>query len=258
VAQAQKARCRRLSALPGRLLQKIHEGPRNSLGERIKAPAGAAVREHADNTASGYPYDGGFMAPTGIPAGIIGTPTATPGFLYNFLNSWLSTPDPSFNPLSFDLDKDTGRLNKDTPLVSYSTSTDISKFRNRGGKIIWYNGVSDPMVPVERTIAYFDALTAKNGGAAETEKFARLYLIPNMGHCRGGPGTDQFDMLTPLVAWVEQGTAPDRIITSGANFTPAPATRSRPLCPYPQEVRYVGPAGGDLAHAANYGCVAPK
>jgi feruloyl esterase len=59
-------------------------------------------------------------------------------------------------------------------------------------------------------------------------------------------------------AWVEQGTAPDRIIASGTNFTSAPATRSRPLCPYPQEVRYVGAADGDLADAANYGCVAPK
>jgi feruloyl esterase len=79
-----------------------------------------------------------------------------------------------------------------------------------------------------------------------------------MGHCRGGPGTDQFDMLTPLVSWVEEGTAPDRIIASGANFSSPPAARSRPLCPYPQEARYVGPADGNLADASNYGCVARK
>lgn len=243
-------------------VKKINEGPRSSLGEPIKAPAGAAVREHADNAAFGYAYDGGFMTPTGIPAGKIGTPTATPiDFalgLRNFPYIWLSPPNPGFNPLNFDFDKDLDRLNKDTPYVSYSTVTDISKFRNRGGKIIWYHGVSDPLPPVEGTIAYFDALTANNGGATETDKFARLYLIPNMGHCRGGPGTDLFDMLTPLVAWVEQGTAPDRIIASGTNFTAAPATRNRPLCPYPQEARYIGPADGDLAVASNYGCVAPK
>ena len=80
-----------------------------------------------------------------------------------------------------------------------------------------------------------------------------------MGHCRGGPATDQFDMLTPpLVSWVEQGTAPDRIIASGTRFTSSPTTRSRPLCPYPQETRYVGPAGGDLGAATNYTCVAPS
>jgi feruloyl esterase len=61
-----------------------------------------------------------------------------------------------------------------------------------------------------------------------------------------------------LVAWVEHGTAPDRIIASGTRFASPPATRSRPLCPYPQETRYVGPAGGDLGAAANYACVAPS
>jgi feruloyl esterase len=189
----------------------IHQGPRNSIGERIKAPAGAAARDVADNTAFGYAYDGGFMAPAGIPAGKIGTPTTAPVDyrlrLRSFSFAWLSPPDPGFNP------------------------------RKR----------SPP--PVDGTIAYFDALTAKNGGTTETEKFARLYLIPNMGHCRGGPGTDQFDMLTPLVSWVEQGAALDRIIALGTNFSSPPAARSPPLCPYPQEARYVGPADGDLAAA---------
>jgi hypothetical protein len=89
------------------------------------APAGAAVREHADNAAFGYAYDGGFMAPTGIPAGKIGTPTATPiDFtlgLRNFPYIWVSPPDPGFVPLSFDFDKDLGRLNKDTPFTDDST-----------------------------------------------------------------------------------------------------------------------------------------
>src|SRR5258708_25966532 len=97
-----------------------------------------------------------------------------------------------------------GRLNNNTPRVSYSISTDISKFRDRGGKIIWFHGASDPLPPVEGTIAYFDALTAKNGGAAETEKFARLYLIPNMCHCRGGPRTDRCGTLISLLWCGEQ------------------------------------------------------
>jgi feruloyl esterase len=109
---------------------------------------------------------------------------------------------------------------------------------------------------VQGTITYYDALAARNGGPDETATFARLFLVPNMGHCRGGPATDQFDMLSPLVAWVEHGTAPDRIIASGTRFASPPATRSRPLCPYPQETRYVGPTGGDLGAAVNYACVA--
>jgi feruloyl esterase len=65
-------------------------------------------------------------------------------------------------------------------------------------------------------------------------------------------------MLTPLVTWVEQGNAPDKIVASGTRFTLPPTTRSRPLCPYPQEVRYTGSAGGDLGAASNYACMVPK
>ena len=146
----------------------------------------------------------------------------------------------------------------DQPLVTYSTSLDISKFKNRGGKIIWYHGVSDPGPPSLGTIEYYEELAARNGGIEETKSFARLFLVPNMGHCRGGPATDQFDMLTPLVAWVEHGAAPEAITATGTSFTVAPARRSRPLCPYPQQVRYTGAPGGDLSVASNYACVMPK
>jgi feruloyl esterase len=111
---------------------------------------------------------------------------------------------------------------------------------------------------VHGTIEYYKQLAARNGGLQETQAFARLFLVPNMGHCRGGPATDQFDMLTPLVTWVEQGNAPDKIVASGTRFTSPPTTRSRPLCPYPQEARYTGAAGSDLGAAANYACMVPK
>jgi hypothetical protein len=243
-------------------VKKTNQGPRNALGQPIKAPAATAVREHADNTVFGYAYDGGFMAATGIPSRKIGTPTAPPGDFTLGLGQipyvWLSPANPGADPLRFDFDKDIGSLNKSTPLVTFSASTDITKFRDRGGKIIWYHGVSDPGPPVQGTIAYYDALAARNGGRDQTAIFARLFLVPNMGHCRGGSATDEFDMLTPLVAWVEHGTAPDRIIASGTRFASPPATRSRPLCPYPQETRYVGPAGGDLGAATNYACAGPS
>jgi feruloyl esterase len=243
-------------------VKKINQGPRNSLGQPIKVPAATAARDHADNTVVGYAYDGGFMTPTGIPSRKIGTPTTPPGDFTLGLGQipyiWLSPANPGADPLRFDFDKDIGNVNKSTPLVTYSASTDISKFKNRGGKIIWYHGASDPGPPVQATIAYYNALTARNGGPEQTAAFARLFVVPNMGHCRGGPATDQFDMLTPLVSWVEQGTAPDHVIASGTRFTSSPATRSRPLCPYPQETRYVGPAGGDIGAATNYACVGPK
>jgi feruloyl esterase len=90
----------------------------------------------------------------------------------------------------------------------------------------------------------------------------KLYLVPNMGHCGGNAATDRFDMLTPMVNWIENGVAPESAVASGTNFsstlgtlTGLPTTRSRPLCPYPQTLRYTGTAGGDISIASNYTCV---
>jgi tannase/feruloyl esterase len=243
-------------------VKRINQGPRNSIGQAIRAPAGARAHAPANANVFGYPYDGGFMAPAGIPSRKIGTPTSTPGDfalgLGHFSYYWMTPVNPSFNPLSFDFDKDAASLRDNSPLVTTSTSTDLSRFRDRGGKIIWYHGVSDPGPPVLGTIAYYQDLVAKNKDLAETKKFARLFLVPNMGHCRGGPATDQFDVLTPLVSWVEKGVAPDQIVASGTRFTTAPTTRSRPLCPYPEQVRYTGAPGGDLGGASNYVCRMPQ
>ena len=84
-----------------------------------------------------------------------------------------------------------------------------------------------------------------------------------MNHCSRGPATDQFDLLTPLVDWVEQGRAPQAVVASargagnagGVNAdVPAgwSATRTRPLCPYPQVARYNG--SGSLDDAASFSC----
>jgi pimeloyl-ACP methyl ester carboxylesterase len=240
-------------------IKKINEGPRNSLGDVIRSPAGAVVKDHADNTARGYAYDGGYMTPSGLPPRKIGTATSTPGDFRLGLGQipygWISPPDSGFDPLTFNFDTDVARLNKVSPVVTYSTSLDIRKFQQRNGKIVWYHGLSDPGPPAIGTIEYYKEMAMRNDGIENTMKFARLFLIPNMGHCGGGAATDQFDVLTPLVDWVEKGVAPDAIIASGTNFTTSPTTRSRPLCPYPQEARYVGRPGIGLSAATNYRCV---
>ncbi|MBM94702.1 MAG: tannase/feruloyl esterase family alpha/beta hydrolase [Oceanospirillaceae bacterium] len=140
------------------------------------------------------------------------------------------------------------------------TPEDMSAVKNRGAKIIAYHGVSDAIFSVDDTAAWYDALSETTGDA---EAFARFYPIPGMGHCRGGVSVDQFDMLTPLIAWVEQGEAPDSILASargvdnigGANDE-LPASwsdeRTRPLCPYPQVARYKGE--GDIEDASSFEC----
>jgi len=97
-----------------------------------------------------------------------------------------------------------------------------------------------------------------HGGLDHAANFMNLYLIPNMGHCGGNAATDRFDMLAPMVDWVENKVAPDTIAASGTNFlstlgtlTGLPTTRSRPLCPFPKTLRYIS---GDMALATSYAC----
>jgi hypothetical protein len=111
------------------------------------------------------------------------------------------------------------------------------------------------------TMAWYDGLRNANGGDASN--FARLFPVPGMSHCNIGPSTDQIDPVSAIVAWVEQGRAPDKLIGTargpgnpgGAN-SEVPAdwapNRTRPLCPYPQVARYNG--SGSLEDAASFSC----
>ncbi len=138
---------------------------------------------------------------------------------------------------------------------------DLGTVRNRGGKIIVYHGTSDSSASSDDTLAWYRRVDARNQGAASN--FARLFLVPGMNHCQGGPAADQFDLLTPLVRWVEDGAAPERVVATvrgpgnagGANpDVPAgwAADRSRPLCAWPKAARYQG--SGSPERAENFAC----
>ena len=130
-----------------------------------------------------------------------------------------------------------------------ATATKLSTFFARGGKHIYYHGVSDPWFSAMDTVAYYENMTAANGGRETVEQSSRVFLVPGMGHCAGGVQTlDSFDMLDPIVSWVENGVAPDSVVATG-NSMPGV---SRPLCPYPQHPHYKG--SGDMNDAASFEC----
>lgn len=91
-------------------------------------------------------------------------------------------------------------------------------------------------------------------GLANTQTFYRLFMVPGMWHCGGGPGATTFDMLEPINHWVEQGTAPERVIASHQEN--GKVQRTRPLCPYPMEAQWQGLGSTD--DAANFVCALPK
>ncbi len=140
--------------------------------------------------------------------------------------------------------------------------TNLAALKNRGAKVMVYHGVSDAIFSVDDTTAWYEGLRAANGGDASS--FARFYRVPGMGHCAVGPSTDQFDMLTPLVNWVERGRAPDRVVAhargagnaASVNLDVPPTwspNRSRPLCPYPKVARLKAGAT-DLETADSFSC----
>jgi hypothetical protein len=148
--------------------------------------------------------------------------------------------------------------------VLNSIDTDLTRFRAHGGKLIQYHGFSDPEVPPKTSIKYYESVVKFPSGSSaasskpesrkQTQEYYRLFMVPGMNHCSGGPGANVFDMLTPLVQWVEQDVAPDSVVaTHYVNNTPAQGVAfTRPLCPYPQEAEYKGT--GDTNDAASFVC----
>jgi len=131
---------------------------------------------------------------------------------------------------------------------SYSW-VNLNSFSSHGGKLIFYNGVSDPWFSAKDTIDYYERMTAANGGASKVKDWSRLFLVPGMGHCGGGSATlDNFDMLTAAVNWVEKNQAPESVMATGRSFP----GRGRPLCAYPEHAQYNG--SGDPEDGTNYSC----
>lgn len=163
--------------------------------------------------------------------------------------------------LNFNIDDTEALISATTPLYTESAksfglanSGDIDAFRARGGKMLVYHGSADSSHNHNDTARWVRAIDERAGGRGADS--VRYFIVPGMNHCSGGPGMDRFDMLGPLVDWVERGQAPDRILASASQpgyF--GVAARSRPLCVYPAWARYNG--SGDINDAANFSCVAP-
>jgi pimeloyl-ACP methyl ester carboxylesterase len=161
--------------------------------------------------------------------------------------------------LSFSMDDDAPKIFADTRLYResafefmFSSGTDYRKFRAKGNKLLVYTGGADPVFSANYHLKWYRKLVAHNDGLERTQKFARLFVVPGMNHCAGGPSTSQFDAFAALVKWVENDEEPDSILaTAPPQGTPWPG-RTRPLCPYPAIARYKG--AGDINAADSFEC----
>lgn len=128
-------------------------------------------------------------------------------------------------------------------------SPDLDRFRRHGGKMIVPHGASDPVFSINDTLAWRDEVNARYRGDADS--VVRVFPVPGMSHCFGGPATGEFDAFGALVNWVEKGRAPQSILAKAAPDTPWPG-RTRPLCPFPKIARYRGT--GSLERAESFEC----
>jgi len=234
-----------------------------------------ATKANGEGFYASFPFDSGiggggipfweFTAPLALDSGAVGVIFKVPPSMLAFANG------PAFT-LGLDIDTTLAELfatdatytESSMSFMTPPNATDMNDVRGRGAKILVYHGVSDPIFSVADTESWFRGVDRSSGGNAED--FVRLYRVPGMGHCSGGPTADQADFLTPLVDWVEHGKTPDEIVATargagnpGGVNPEVPASwspnRTRPLCPFPSVARYKG--HGNVEQASSWSCREP-
>ncbi|TLV03353.1 tannase/feruloyl esterase family alpha/beta hydrolase [Dyadobacter luticola] len=207
-------------------LKKLYQGPVNPrTGERIYTP----IPLGSENSSAGVEMQQ--------------NPDASPKSLF-YQYKWAFGNE--FDYKTFDFDKDQDKLDAQLGQILNANNTDLSPLKRRGGKILMYAGMADPLVPYQDAVSYYDRVVAAQGSLEKTQDFFRFFLVPGMAHCGGGPGlNDCGDMLSALIKWEEEGTAPQQLMgTAFVDANPKNAVRfKRPLFPYPELPVY---QGGDV------------
>ena len=163
------------------------------------------------------------------------------------LAQYFMTPhNPNFDVLQFDFDKDVKKVDPISG-INDADETDLSTFRARGGKMIIFEGVSDPVFSAHDLRDWYNQL---NQDMSDVNGFARIFMIPGMNHCGGGPALENIDPLTALEQWMEQGNAPAFLLGKAGKEFPNQA-KQMPICAYPQIAFY---KGGDENKAESFEC----
>jgi hypothetical protein len=185
-----------------------------------------------------------------------GQPVASEMFALSFLRYLArpNDPDPSYQLSDLPLTV-RGFWQTVLPSSTYMAALDpdLGDYARGGGKLLLWHGFNDQHISPQNTLAYYDAMR-RTLGARTVDRFAKLYLFPGVAHCGGGEGPDTFDVLTPVMAWVESGRAPGRIVASKVDN--GTVTRTRPVFPYPTVARYDGTGSAD--DAANFVPYTPR
>lgn len=209
-------------------IRAIYDGPRNAAG---------AIHP-------GWPF-GGEDAPGGWGSWLAGAgqrpdgpPSAAFGFGVDFMR-YMAEHDPAWSYHGLRLDGFRERLAAVDATVS-AVDPNLDAFRAAGGKLLLYHGWSDAALSALATIEYVERVYARDAAARED---VRLFLLPGVSHCGGGPGPFLVDYLAALEAWEQRGETPDVLTAAFQDGSGA-----RPLCAYPAKAEYVGGDGKSPDH----------
>jgi feruloyl esterase len=158
--------------------------------------------------------------------------------------------DPQWDFRKLDYDRDVALVDRTHGGLMNAIDPNLLPFQKSGGKLLLYHGWIDDHIAPRESVNYYSSVLAAMGGKAHTDSFFRLFMVPGMGHCGGGPGPSTFDRVGVLEQWVEHGTAPDQIVASRNEKDLSAMTR--PLCLYPQVAKWKG--SGSTNEAANFVC----
>lgn len=232
-------------------VRKLYRGPQDSRGTQV----GGGM-----DFGSEYDWDRSIVAHEGnnlVPSRLLyvldhmnylfyeespGAPITNPTDL-SIEPSRTSTP-PEYAWWEFDIDDYTAGKSAAMSEILDATDPDLSRYMHRhGGKLLLYHGWADPERPGRPVIDYYRNVvdTTFDGDVERASEQVRLFMVPGMGHCDGGPGLSEWDRLAPLVEWVENGNVPDEIVAE--HHTDGEVDNQRVICPYPQNAVYVGPRG---------------
>ena len=157
--------------------------------------------------------------------------------------------DPTWDSRMVDFDRHVAAADRTDIARVNASNPDISAYVRGGGKLILSGGWNNALVPAGAVLDYYTRVEATIG-VRDTRDGVRLYMVPGMIECNGGPGTDTFDMLGVMRRWVERSEAPRQVSASRTEH--GKVVRTRPLCPYPQVATYRG--RGSTNEARNFVC----